>query len=172
MVAAIPVPPRIIDDIKTSDARNLKLFLQNVKERLDIAINTNTDLTNQSILLRQQVAALNAATDPIAFTKFFESPETSISGTEITIAHGLATLPKLLNVFIRNKTIEANYAVGDEASPFPYSNGISASGSVSWDSTNIYISFSGSGIQLNNKTTGVAFTVTPANWKIVARAWV
>ena len=33
-IAAIPVPPRIVKDIENNDARAIKLFLENVKERL------------------------------------------------------------------------------------------------------------------------------------------
>lgn len=42
--AAIPIPPRINDDLKNNDGRGLKLFLQSVKERLD-ALSTATTST-------------------------------------------------------------------------------------------------------------------------------
>ena len=35
MAAAIPVPPRLLEDFQNGESRNLRLFLQNVKERLD-----------------------------------------------------------------------------------------------------------------------------------------
>lgn len=43
--AAIPVPPRLIEDMKNGDARNLRLFLLNVKERLDTLSGTTGSLS-------------------------------------------------------------------------------------------------------------------------------
>lgn len=45
MAAAVPVPPRLIEDMKNGDARNLRLFLLNVKERLDSLTGTTGSLS-------------------------------------------------------------------------------------------------------------------------------
>lgn len=44
--AAIPVPPRIVEDLKKNDGRTLKQFLQNIKERVDELTTATTTSTS------------------------------------------------------------------------------------------------------------------------------
>jgi len=46
--AAIPVPPRIVEDLKKNDGRTLKQFLQNLKERVDELTSAGTTSTSSS----------------------------------------------------------------------------------------------------------------------------
>ena len=51
ITAVTPVPPRITQDIQDNGARNLRLFLENVRERLNaIQSQANANATNITVI--------------------------------------------------------------------------------------------------------------------------
>ena len=100
----------------------------------------------------------------VALSESFESSEQTLFDGAMTIevAHGLGSVPKVFQVVARCKTTEGGYAVGDELdfhdSP-TYSN-----------TTNIGLTTFGA-LVFPNRSTNVGFNPTPANWKLVFRAF-
>ncbi len=100
----------------------------------------------------------------VALSESFESSEQTLFDAAMTIevAHGLGSVPKVFQVVARCKTTEGGYAVGDELdfhdSP-TYSN-----------TTNIGLTTFGA-LVFPNRSTNVGFNPTPANWKLVFRAF-
>ena len=98
------------------------------------------------------------------FSESFESSEQTVvdGAMSIEVAHGLGSVPKVFQVVARCKTSEGGWAVGDELdfhdSP-TYSN-----------STNIGLVTFGA-LVFPNKSTSAGFNPTPANWKLVFRAF-
>ncbi len=108
-----------------------------------------------------------------ALTESFESAEQTITkGSSVTVAHGLSSLPKLHKAFLRCKTAEANYTVGDEfeCSIHSFSNNYTTPAVTTADATNIVAS-TGSNARVVDKNTGASFAYTVANWRIIIRAW-
>lgn len=107
------------------------------------------------------------------FTESFESAEQTITvGSATTVAHGLAGVPTMTDVIMRCKTAEGGYAIGDEFSLRASQDGTNMRGvSAVADATNIVIVVASSHDRIANKGTGAAFVFTPANWRLVARAW-
>ena len=112
------------------------------------------------------------ATSP--FTKSFESPETSIptAGTVIAFSHGLyPSVPKLVQVVLRCKEVEGNYAVGDEVVLGDFSDGgqvqqaYSNNTTVGWGHM-----YNGTTVVLKNRITNVNF-VAGTKWRVLVRAF-
>lgn len=109
---------------------------------------------------------------PTAFARSFESAEAAVAGgAPINFAHGLGVRPKSFMVYLRCKTADLNFAVGDE---IPISNSFYSGNqvvTVTADSVNITLlpSFS-TNFSINNKTTVVPSNITLANWKFFVRA--
>jgi hypothetical protein len=107
---------------------------------------------------------VDGVTSTVALTESFESSEQALTdgAMSIEVAHGLGSVPKVFKVVARCKTSEGGWAVGDELdfhdSP-TYSN-----------STNIGLVTFGA-LVFPNKSTNVGFNPTPANWKLVFRAF-
>jgi hypothetical protein len=115
----------------------------------------------------QGVAGADGAdgvTSTVALTESFESSEQALTdgAMSLEVAHGLGSVPKVFKVVARCKTSEGGWAAGDELdfhdSP-TYSN-----------STNIGLVTFGA-LVFPNKSTNVGFNPTPANWKLVFRAF-
>lgn len=105
----------------------------------------------------------------------YESGEIALATTgpqAKSAAHGLPAVPKKLRAVLRCKTAELGYTAGiDEVDVttgglynYTYFNTAADGTSLTWTNgaANIY---------LNNKSTGVSAAITPANWKLVLRAW-
>jgi len=107
---------------------------------------------------------VDGVTSTVALTESFESSEQALTdgAMSIEVAHGLGSVPKVFKVVARCKTSEGGWAVGDELdfhdSP-TYSN-----------STNIGLVTFGA-LVFPNKSTNAGFNPTPANWKLVFRAF-
>ena len=103
-------------------------------------------------------------------TASFKSAEQTIAAaTQLTIAHGLAVVPTLMQVVLRNLTTEHNFPVGDEVVPVTAGT---RSIQIAADATNLYVTTGIDAVQIINRVTGAVVTITNANWAIVARAWV
>jgi hypothetical protein len=110
-----------------------------------------------------------AKTLPTAFT----STEISlVSGTDNSQAHGLGTTPSLVRGFLRCKTAELGYSVGDEVSVIADGNPANATSTVYANATNVGVTvFNSIAISRRNAPIGDSTTITYANWRYVLRAW-
>lgn len=112
------------------------------------------------------------------FSAYFQSAEQTItSAGALTVAHGLARSPILVQFYLICKTAENGYSIGDTIyHPAGASNSASDALGVSciFDATNINIRF-GSNVTSSftaiNKGTGGSAGLTNANWKLIIRAW-
>ncbi len=129
-----------------------------------------------SLLPLSQNITGNAATATTATTagaiSGFVSAETTIgvAGTNTTVAHGLAVVPKSVVVVVRCKTAEFGFSVGDEVAinMGSYSPGIG----IYSDAVNVgIILVSGGSVGITRKDTFVEASITMSNWKYVIRAW-
>lgn len=111
----------------------------------------------------------------IPFSKEFTSAELNIgaSGT-FSIAHGLGVTPKFWQRYLICKTAELGYSVGNVVDvvgfpDFAYSLGVA----IVPDATNLFFQYgSQAGVFfVLNKSTGAVAAITPANWRLIVKAW-
>jgi len=110
----------------------------------------------------------------------YVSPELAItSAGAIDFNHGLSKKPQLVQTYLRCKTAELGWAVGDMVD-FSYGDHSSTASPQNWGLTYAatdttitgVIGGYSTGIQVMNKSTGVLGTgVTPDNWRIVIVAY-
>ena len=106
----------------------------------------------------QGVAGTNSV-----LSSFFESDEQDVedNAMRIEVAHGLGSVPKLVQAVVRCKQANGGYVAGDE---------LDCSAPTYMNSTHVGFNTFGS-LVLTNKDTTTTFTPTAANWKIVLRAF-
>jgi len=110
---------------------------------------------------------------------FYESTAQTITAAGgLTLAHGLATAPKLIQPHLVNLTAEGGYSIGDKVVINPGHNDPGGSGgrglAIFFDATNIGIRFNSTAtnsIGINHKTTGGNHQIVNTNWNLVIRAW-
>ena len=95
---------------------------------------------------------------------FFESAEQDVENNamRIEVAHGLGSVPKLVQAVVRCKQANGGYVAGDE---------LDCSAPTYMNSTHVGFNTFGA-LTLTNKTTTTTFTPTASSWKIVLRAFV
>lgn len=103
----------------------------------------------------------------------FTSAEQSLtSGTKLTIAHSLGSIPTKGELILRCKTAESNWVVGNEIVLGTIVDASTSQGQIlSVDASDIFIT-QGSDAQWNNildKNSGTTFNLTEANWRYEAR---
>lgn len=111
----------------------------------------------------------------VPFSRSFTSTNQTItSAGTLSLAHGLGSMPLLVQLRVKCLTAEANYSVGDEIVVDMVGQTASNRGiSIVPDSSNIVIRF-GSAVnvfQVPDKTTGAGATLTNANWALIVKAW-
>jgi hypothetical protein len=105
--------------------------------------------------------------------RHYDSGQQTITAAgSLTLAHGLGVQPPIVEIYLHCVTAEQNFSVGDE-SLFIFgptnNNGLN----MAPDASNLSIRIGSSGsFGLLNKTSGVGFVVTNANWKLIFRAYV
>ena len=111
----------------------------------------------------------------LPFTKEYVSPEQVITAAgSLTLAHGLGVTPKLWQRQLVCKVAEAGYSVGDVSDVSGTQEaGTSYGVTVTPDATNLVCRYGNTGTTffLIHKTTGVASSLTNANWRLIVRAW-
>jgi len=109
-----------------------------------------------------------------AFTQNYTSSQTAI-GTSMTFAHGLGTVPKLIQVYGVCVSADAGYSVGDKVLFNNASAAFSANStglSVAKDATNVVVTVGVTRAQmLINAADGTLDYITNADWKMVVEAW-
>lgn len=106
---------------------------------------------------------------PSVIHYMYQSPQITISaGMVLPQAHGLLSTPTQVRAVLVCITAEQGYSIGDEVQ---LGVGVaSGQGIVAADATNVTIILQGTpGIA--NKSTGLAGSITLADWKLVLRAW-
>lgn len=103
----------------------------------------------------------------------FESSELSITlGSYVSATHGVTT-PVNHSCYLRCKTAEHGFSVGDEVLPMDIDatpGGSSARGVESgFNATNVFATPGSSGVYVYNRTTGAPAQITNSNWRIVLR---
>jgi hypothetical protein len=112
-----------------------------------------------------------------AFTKsFVSSLQTITSAGALTIAHGLGVAPAIVFAEIVNEMAEGGYTTGQTAPIDPSANSSATNDGISIrmdDPTNLIIRFGSSAnvLTITHATSGQSFTITPANWKLVLKAY-
>jgi hypothetical protein len=109
------------------------------------------------------------------FTAQYQSAEQAITiGGPLTLSHSLGATPKIIPLRLVCKVAEANWSIGDEVY---IPAGIDITGTTahgvgaSADATSIYIRYAANTVVVHNKTTGAGVNITPANWRLVVRAY-
>lgn len=112
------------------------------------------------------------ATRAYAYQGTFESQETAISASAVTVfGHSIGDVPKNVDVVLRCKTAEHGYLVGDEAwfKTRPSAVESSIHTPVSRNRLFAYLTLS-SLIHVHSRTTLDHVVIDPAKWRVVVRA--
>jgi hypothetical protein len=109
-------------------------------------------------------------------TGFTSTAQTITSAGALTIAHGLGSKPRLVQLRLKCVTAEKNYSIGDEIFFGPMACGSSGENtgiSVVPDATNLNIRFGSQAnvLSIVDKTTGASGVGTIANWNVIFDAW-
>lgn len=130
---------------------------------------------NGSDLAAASVTSAKLDPTTVSFLFRYESAEQSIpgNGNRITLNHGLAATPKLLQVILRCKTANLGWSVGDEI-VLPGIHMISNNHGFTTATNATQIKFAQFGEiyihQFNTDNQKVA-TITANSWRLVFRAW-
>jgi hypothetical protein len=110
----------------------------------------------------------DGVTSTVALTESFESSEITVPTTvgNEEVSHGLGSVPKIFQVVIRCKTADLGYAVDDEVD-------VTSSGiQISVYSNSTVIGFTQKpSVYISHKDGSAVANITPANWKLVFRAF-
>lgn len=98
-------------------------------------------------------------------SQFVSSNQTMTAGSLITVAHGLAGVPRLIFLQLYCNTAEFGWSIGDV---MYIDRSIAA---VYSDATNVYVRMLSVAFSIVNKTTGAGATATNANWRMIVRAY-
>jgi hypothetical protein len=105
------------------------------------------------------------------FAKEYVSAEQTITlGAVTSLTHGLGAKPKLVTLSLIFKTADLGYAVDDEIDVRLDANNNSAGASVGRNATTLRLIVGASGMYAHNASGAVAF-ITPANCRLIVRAW-
>lgn len=111
-----------------------------------------------------------------AFTESYTSPQQTITAAgSLTLAHGMAGIPTLMQLRLVNTSAELGYVPGDEVVMNNHHTIATTNEGAAMipDATNLNVRY-GSGaavFDVLNKTTGVDNAINPAKWNAVFRAW-
>lgn len=105
--------------------------------------------------------------------RYTSGNQTITAAGSLTLAHSLGREPIMVTVKLVCQTGEGGYTAGDKAIVVNDGQGGAYGCSIVVDSTNLNIRFASSAqvFVIINKTSGAAFSITPANWKVVFDAY-
>jgi hypothetical protein len=113
----------------------------------------------------------------VIFSEEFISAEQVITSSgSLTIAHGLSSAPKIIQLELICKTAQAGYSVGDIVFINPhYQVAAAASQGVAFqkDATNLIGRYASTStvFSIIDKTTGIRDNITNSNWRLIVSAW-
>ena len=110
---------------------------------------------------------------PVLTRSFTSSNQTITFSGGLTIAHGLGTMPVLVQARIKCLVGDAGYSIGDEVLfPAGAQFGSSNAGLMVFpDATNLGVRF-GPAMGVLGKSTGTNVSITAASWALILRAYV
>ena len=107
----------------------------------------------------------------LPFTKEYESPEQVITlGATINLSNTLGVMPKLVQISLICKTAEIGAVIGEEVSVARDANNGSWGVDIFRTSANLRLVVGGHGVYII-KDNGLVTPITPANWRLIVRAW-
>lgn len=135
----------------------------------NMASNSATALATQQSIKAYVDATLAAG----ALTKSFTSSDQTMTlAGGLTLAHGMAVVPKVVNLQAVCQVADGNYAINDVVYTVGGTDTANVGVSVYADATNVYCRVgSTSFANMLNKTTGASFVPTLASWKLRVRAF-
>jgi len=136
-----------------------------IKKRTRILSEHNSDGTHNSAA---------ATTLSIQLTKYYESPEQTISQAGLLqLTHSLGAEPLIKQYHIVCKTAELGYSIGHKVDVIPQMAVTTYGFASEFNSTTINIRFADGSqpIRISNYTTGALAAVNITYWKFVVRAW-
>lgn len=141
-----------------------------------ITIIAPSSVTSDKIITLPDTTGTVALLSNLVFTKSYESSQQTITAAgSLTLAHSLGVKPSLVKFVLQCATGELGYTAGDELNDILPGYNVSSTGvSIVSDATNLNVRY-GSSAQvfvILRKDTGAAANITPANWRLVVRAWV
>lgn len=111
-------------------------------------------------------------------SEIYTSPDQTItSAGSLTLAHGMGSIPKLVQASLKCTTTDLGYSVGDEVfvsgGQDAYGSTVSVGVSIVPDATNLTVRFGShtGAFAILNKSTGVLGAITNGSWSFVVRAW-
>lgn len=120
-----------------------------------------------------------ASLGSLAFQATYASADQTITlAGSLTLAHGLASTPRVVMAYLRCATAELGYSVNQETQCMAASSSALSAGAGSCilaivpDATNINIRFPASALLVGHYTTGAATSITPASWRLKVYAYV
>jgi hypothetical protein len=154
-----------------SNADDTRNFLLDTDLAGALRIRRKSDGSGGTVLTVDSAGVVSLPNNPAVFTKRFVSADIAYTNSSATtIAHGLGAKPSLVQVTLKCLTAELGYVAGDEVQiTASFIAGVGAV-TIEFDATNIVIV--NAAIAILNKSTFANGQVTPANWRLVARAWV
>jgi hypothetical protein len=144
---------------------------ETVKGIIELATQAEVDARSDAVKAVTPATLASNLTTNIGFNSFYESTEQVFAfSSNITLTHGLGSIPKLVSVEFVCKTTDVGYAAEDRiplsGAPISFSNGITPF----FNTTQVGCAIGGTFV-LIHKTTFAQTAMTPAKWKIVLRAW-
>lgn len=126
--------------------------------------------TSGNVLTSNGTTWTSATPTAPVFTESFQSTAiTMTAGTVGTVAHGLSGRPKVIYPYIRCKTAELNYSIGDEVLVPWQTNGYGIN-TASSGTTNIRYMIENN-LRISNATSATDSDITYANWELFYRAY-
>jgi len=140
-----------------------------------VTTKVTADVLNDTLDLSSKTITMPTANTP-ALTKSYTSANQTITAAgALTLAHGLGTMPLLIQARMKCLSSEVGYTTGDEVIINPCVNGSGTGQALTIvpDATNLNIRIpqAANSIVIANKGTGVTATITDANWALIFRAW-
>ena len=109
------------------------------------------------------------------FTKEFVSSQQTITiAGQLALAHGFGSVPKMTEMELVCVTADAGCSAGDiiPLTGFFYTTNVTnySGVQVTKNATNLLVRFGASNLTVMNSS-GVINIITPANWRLIVRAW-
>lgn len=135
----------------------------------------NEGATTQDVLTVDAAGKVSLPNNPALFSKYFQSTDQIITaGAQLTLAHGMATIPTLWQVYLKCTAADAGYSAGDILIN-PGFTGAAGLYGIAFvpDATNLVGRFVNNATTFGgtHKASGAAAGFTSANWVVFVRAW-
>ena len=180
-------------DINITGTTAITAFTVAAGQKYFVRFNSALTLTNNANIVTQSGANITTAAGDTCIIRAtaanvvevlsyaapygqYVSPEQTItSAGRLTLAHGLGTPPKLVQVEAICKIAELGWTVGQSLIIPPQAGGFASTNSglsVAKDASNLVVQYgSAASVILGCNAAGSALSLTNANWRLIVRAW-